>query len=492
MNNKDPLIYEFLTKSGNRYVYDACSNYTYPAEKIDIEVIRNYYNIKNNGEAEKLNKKYSKDSIAKSFKKISEWVKYDKAFFPPWDGPSEFVSEDEYKKRLENVTQLTLEVTQRCNMRCKYCIFNEDFPLHRNHGYSDMNWDIAKRSIDYFVRLINSPLRANTAYSSCLGFYGGEPLLNFSLLKKCVEYIKTKKLNEAIRFNITTNGTLLNRVIIEFFIEHDFDVLISLDGPKIEHDKNRIFKNGKPTYDILLKNLNILKTINKGYFDRSVSFNSVHTYETDIENVINYFIIEFDNKIPRFDEGDYKINDSPETLLKMKMHNKQKNELFSKYRDFEVNGEKGGRLFNLLNRFFGTDYNRFKRRNYSLPEKFLLNGATCIPGTRKIYVSIDGKFHVCEQVHPGFSIGDCWNGVSYERAKKLYENFKNNILNECNNCIAVHNCYICIARVGENGKLVKYDLCERNRSEFKSFLQFFYSVLEDNQNAFESEIPFLE
>jgi len=192
MDNK-PLIFEFQTESGNLYVYDACSNYTYPVEPVDVDVIKNYYKLNHNGIKKQLVKKHSKDNFIISYKKVSDWIRNDKAFYPPWKTASEFISEDDYKKRLINVKQLTLEVTQRCNLRCKYCIFNDDYPLHRKHSLSDMMWEVAKKSIDYYIQLINSKSRTNPLYFTYLSFYGGEPLLNFALIQKCVGYIKKTK-----------------------------------------------------------------------------------------------------------------------------------------------------------------------------------------------------------------------------------------------------------------------------------------------------------
>lgn len=483
-----PLIFEFQTKKGNRYVYDACTDYTYPVEDIDVDVINNFYDFENNGLRKLLKKGYQQRDLTKSYSKITEWINHDKAFFPPWTGSSEFISENEYQKKLVNVTQICLELTQYCNLRCRYCIYRDNFPLNRNHGNSIMKWDIAKRSIDYFTEITKSIYRTKNSFY--LSFYGGEPLSNFALLKKCVEYIiNIKQQNNDIKFNITTNGTLLNEEIAYFLIKHDFDLLISLDGPSLEHDKNRIFKNGEPTYNLIFNNLNLIKKIDEEYFYKKVTFNAVHTYSTNLKNVFSYFKNIFGGNIGvRFESGDhyrYGTDYSNQMIIR---HNKHKEYLFNKFIEFEKNDTKENAFFYLLKSFFGADYYQFRKRRYILPENYILNGATCIPGTRKIYVTVDGKFHMCEQIHPSFSIGDCWQGVDYKIVEKLYEKFRTQILSECHRCIAVHHCKICFARISEEGKLVKGDLCNMIRNDFKNFLLFYYTILEDFPKAFSGNL----
>lgn len=82
----------------------------------------------------------------------------------------------------QNLTQLILEVTQRCNFRCKYCIYNSTYDGNHNFSSSDMDWDTAKQAIDY---LFDHSSKRENIY---LTFYGGEPLLKFDLIKQCTDY----------------------------------------------------------------------------------------------------------------------------------------------------------------------------------------------------------------------------------------------------------------------------------------------------------------
>ena len=86
-------------------------------------------------------------------------------------------------------------------------------------------------------------------------FMGGEPLLEFELIKKCVSYILQRKGDKKILFTMTTNGTLMTEDVIEFLVKYEFNLMISLDGDKKSHDINRRFKTGKGSFDIILENL---------------------------------------------------------------------------------------------------------------------------------------------------------------------------------------------------------------------------------------------
>lgn len=92
-------------------------------------------------------------------------------------------------------------------------------------------------------------------------FYGGEPFLNFPLIKEVVEYVKQID-NETI-FYITTNGTLLNSEIIDFLTENNILITFSLDGFKENHDRNRVYENGRPTFDTIINNINKLQNRKK-------------------------------------------------------------------------------------------------------------------------------------------------------------------------------------------------------------------------------------
>ena len=111
-----------------------------------------------------------------------------------------------------------------------------------------------------------------------LAFYGGEPLLNLMLIKQSVEYIKEKAFGKNIKFAITTNGTLLTHEIVDFLVENNFQLAISLDGPESVHDQHRKFANSdKGSFRILKENyLSILNRYPE--YAKKITFNTVLTF----------------------------------------------------------------------------------------------------------------------------------------------------------------------------------------------------------------------
>ncbi len=133
--------------------------------------------------------------------------------------------------------QLILETTEKCNLRCRYCIYNPAFDQKRNHGNQDMSIDVAYRAIDHLAN--NSSMKERVAIS----FYGGEPLLCFPFIQECVKYAKKIIPEKMIAYSITTNGTLLSREMASYFEKNDIGVHVSIDGPQDIHDQNRIYPN---------------------------------------------------------------------------------------------------------------------------------------------------------------------------------------------------------------------------------------------------------
>lgn len=142
---------------------------------------------------------------------------------------------------------LILQVTQNCNLRCEYCVYSGNYRT-RSHDNKRMSFDLAQKGIDFLYQHSRDSTRI------IIGFYGGEPLLEFDLIKKCVFYIEKLFYGKKVIFTITTNATLLKESVVEFLVEKNFNLIISLDGPKEIHDKSRRFSNSKKSsYEALIE-----------------------------------------------------------------------------------------------------------------------------------------------------------------------------------------------------------------------------------------------
>jgi len=143
---------------------------------------------------------------------------------------------------------LVLNVTNQCNLSCKYCYeFGEDRVANPEGKAKFMPEDTARASVDYL--LANSQGRRSVH----LTFFGGETLMNFPVVRSTIEYAreKARAAGKYIDFSLTTNATLLTPHVIEYLAENQVGVTISIDGPKELNDQLRVFANGRGIYDII-------------------------------------------------------------------------------------------------------------------------------------------------------------------------------------------------------------------------------------------------
>jgi uncharacterized protein len=176
----------------------------------------------------------------------------------------------------------------------------------------------------------------------------------------------------------------------------------------------------------------------------------------------------------------------------VKKHYVQINKLRNLYLDIlknRTNYDKNKDLFYFLEKFFKQDLQRFRNRSYIIPSQLELKSATCIPGVARLYVDVDGNFHMCERISHAFKIGDFRTGVSYLKAKEIYDQYKHSVMKECKQCIAMHFCRICAAVVAKNNGTFNIEgYCEEIRESFKSLITTYYSILEESPKVVENHI----
>ena len=150
-----------------------------------------------------------------------------------------------FRKRQTVVKALCLHIAHDCNLACQYC-FAEEGEYHGRRAL--MSFEVGKKALDFLVA--NSGNRRNLE----VDFFGGEPLMNFQVVKDLVAYGREleKTADKHFRFTITTNGVLLNDEIMEFCNAQMDNVVMSLDGRKEVHDRMRPSRNGKGSYDLIV------------------------------------------------------------------------------------------------------------------------------------------------------------------------------------------------------------------------------------------------
>ena len=151
----------------------------------------------------------------------------------------------DFKKRKTVVKALCLHIAHDCNLACQYC-FAEEGEYHGRRAL--MSFEVGKKALDFLIA--NSGNRRNLE----VDFFGGEPLMNWEVVKQLVEYgrSKEKEYNKNFRFTMTTNGVLLNDEIMEYCNREMSNVVLSLDGRKEVNDKMRPFRGGKGSFDLIV------------------------------------------------------------------------------------------------------------------------------------------------------------------------------------------------------------------------------------------------
>ena len=161
-------------------------------------------------------------------------------------------SSDIYEQAIEGflnrepvVKALCLHVAHDCNLACRYC-FAEEGEYHGRRGL--MSFETGKKALDFLVK--SSGLRKNLE----VDFFGGEPLMNWEVVKQLVAYGRSieKENNKKFRFTLTTNGILLNDEILEFLNREMGNVVLSIDGRKEVNDHMRPFRGGQGSYDTIV------------------------------------------------------------------------------------------------------------------------------------------------------------------------------------------------------------------------------------------------
>ena len=197
MNNK-PFIHLFRTPLGF-YFYDVNTN---EIVEVDHQIYR-YLEVGENESSEQIQSRISSLKMRGYLKeKHVEQTKHPVTELLPFYAESK-------------IGQLILQVTQNCNLRCNYCVYSGGYDT-RMHNNKRMSFEMAKKSIDFLK------LHSRNQERVIIGFYGGEPLLEFSLIKKCVEYAESTLKGKKIEYSTTTNATLLNDEVIRYFILKNF------------------------------------------------------------------------------------------------------------------------------------------------------------------------------------------------------------------------------------------------------------------------------
>ncbi len=277
-------------------------------------------------------------------------------------------------------------------------------------------------------------------------------MLEFELIKKCVEYAHERCRGKRLYFNLTTNGTVLTREMVEFFDRSDFQLMFSLDGPKEIHDLSRKFASNQGSFEKLIANVRMIRDEFPEYFKNHVVFNTVLNPENGYSCVSDFI------------SGDELLKNSPFLAGIINPVNAKNQKSFSqkfieeeRYEHFLVLLEKIGEIpserKSPLEAAESAMLEEFRyQKNLSgvteLPEKSH-HGGPCVLGSFRMFMNVDGDLFPCEKVCENSEyakMGNVDEGIDLEQAKRIM-NIEKLTQDTCRNCWAYRYCHICVADI---------------------------------------------
>nr|WP_303244178.1 thioether cross-link-forming SCIFF peptide maturase [uncultured Cellulosilyticum sp.] len=324
-----------------------------------------------------------------------------------------------FLKREPVVKALCLHVAHDCNLKCKYCFAGEG----EYHGHRElMSLEVGKKAIDFIIE--NSKHRKNIE----IDFFGGEPLMNWQMVKDTVEYARQreKETGKNFRFTMTTNGVLLNDEIIDYLNENMHNVVLSLDGRKEIHDHMRPTVNGKGSYDVILPKFKKLveKRGNKQYYIRGTFTHYNLDFAEDVKDMTAQGFKEVSvEPVVAPNEMDYAIKPGDiDTLCKE----------YEKLAKYIVKQTRQGDGFNFFH--FMVDLEGGPCVHKRL--------AGCGSGTEYLAVTPEGDLYPCHQFVgiPEFKMGDVNVGVTNTEMRSKFEKCNVYSKDECRSCWAKFFC----------------------------------------------------
>lgn len=325
----------------------------------------------------------------------------------------------DFKKRETVVKALCLHIAHDCNLACKYC-FAEEGEYHGRKAL--MSYEVGKKALDFLIQ--NSGNRHNLE----VDFFGGEPLMNFQVVKDLVVYGREQEKlhNKRFRFTLTTNGILLNDEIMEFANQEMDNVVLSIDGRKDIHDYMRPSRNGKGSYDLILpKFIQFAESRNQNnYYVRGTFTHHNLDFSEDVIHLAELGFKQISvEPVVSLPEEPYSITE--EDIPKIC-------EEYDKLAKYMIQAKKAGKGFNFFH--FMLD----------------LSGGPCVAkrlsgcgtGTEYLAVTPWGDIYPCHQFvgEEEFLLGNVEEGIKKAEVCQEFKHCNVYSKKKCNDCFAKYYC----------------------------------------------------
>lgn len=406
------MIHQYKS-NGYNIVLDVNSGSVHVVDDVAYDVISMYENTDKDEIISKITSSYdvTENDVKDIFDDLEELRKAGKLFTEDEFANVAF----DFKKRQSVVKALCLHVAHDCNLACKYCFAGEG---EYKGDRALMSYEVGKRAFDFLVE--NSGTRHNLE----VDFFGGEPLMNWDVVKQLVAYGHEleKTHDKKFRFTLTTNGVLLDDEVMEFANREMSNVVLSLDGRKEVHDRLRTTANGKGSYDLIVPKF-IKMAESRGQKDYYIRGTYTH-YNTDFTSDILHMA----------DLGFKEISIEPVVADPNEPYALKKEDLpklCSEYDRLAVEMLKRRRA--------GNGFNFY---HYMID----LTGGPCIVkrisgcgvGTEYMAVTPCGDFYPCHQFvgDPDFLMGNVYDGITNAGVRDTFKLCNVYAHEECKTCFA--------------------------------------------------------
>lgn len=407
--------------NGYNIIIDQNSGCVHSVDDVAYDIITNYENEDKGRIKEYILKKYkdradvTPQDIDLCFEDIEALIKDGRLFAEDAFEKTAQV----FKKRQGVLKAICLHVAHDCNLACRYCFAGKG---EYDGPKGLMSYETGKRALDFLIE------KSGTRRNLEVDFFGGEPLLNWDVCKKLVEYGRSreKECNKNFRFTLTTNGILLNDEIIDFCNKEMGNVVLSLDGRKDTHDRLRITRNRTGSYDLIIdKFKKFAKTRKqKDYYMRGTYTHYNTDFSEDIIHMADQGFKELSiEPVVCSPEEDYALRESDLPVLK-EQYEILANEMLRRYRS--------GNGFTFYHYMIDLDSGPCIVKRVS----------GCGVGTEYMAVTPDGKLYPCHQFvgDEKFLLGDIWQGVTDFDILKQFESCNVYSHKECKDCFAKLYC----------------------------------------------------
>ena len=364
------------------------------------------------------------------------------------------INEKIIKNNLINLKQIVFEVTEKCNLNCKYCGLSDFYQKYDVRENRDLPFKKAKLIIDYLINLWNDNRITDANSKFAVSFYGGEPLMNIPLIKQIIDYIEQSKIaGKRIIYTMTSNAMLLDKHI-DFLAAKNFNLLISLDGDE-QSQSYRVDHAGNNSFNQVVCNVKSVQQKYPAYFKESIHFTSVLHNRNDVEPIIHFFKMHFD-RIPRIVPlrnigvcEDKKVEfwkmyqNRSQSLLKSLDCETIETEYF-------LDMPKGYRLTKHL---YDASGNIFYNYNQLFLKKLInkeIYTGTCAPFSKKLFVTANGKILPCERIDYNFEAGyihDDFVELNFQHIAEQHNAYLSKCGKQCIGCAINTFCSQCVYQI---------------------------------------------